>query len=218
VDCIGLLVQDEHRADFHTLAPFDSGGFAACFSCEHGFHGEKGFFCVDTFLDTIPAERAFVRTDSLNRVHVIYKQDRLRYAYTSDGWHFEDLPEELSDWFQSFALDAGLRPVLAFSVATGVFLAIGEPSSIDEAPTYETRSARAVPTFLHGSLRLPEAVSGGRFAVGASLRNAGGRRVLALHPGENDVSRVAPGIYFVRDELQASSLKLQAIRKVILTR
>jgi hypothetical protein len=42
--------------------------------------------------------------------------------------------------------------------------------------------------------------------------------VLNLHPGANDVRALAPGVYFVREELQASGPKPQAIRKVVLTK
>jgi hypothetical protein len=34
----------------------------------------------------------------------------------------------------------------------------------------------------------------------AVLLDIGGRKVLALHPGANGVSRLAPGVCFVRDE------------------
>jgi hypothetical protein len=40
--------------------------------------------------------------------------------------------------------------------------------------------------------------------------------VLDLHPGANDVSHLAPGVYFVREEPQASGSKPQAVRKVVL--
>jgi hypothetical protein len=35
-------------------------------------------------------------------------------------------------------------------------------------------------------------------------------------PGPNDVRALAPGVYFVREEPQATSLKPQAVRKVLL--
>jgi hypothetical protein len=47
----------------------------------------------------------------------------------------------------------------------------------------------------------------------AALLDAAGRKVLDLRPGANDVSHIAPGVYFVRSERPASSC-----RKVILTR
>jgi len=42
--------------------------------------------------------------------------------------------------------------------------------------------------------------------------------VMELKPGVNDVRSVAPGVYFVREELQASSFKPQAVRRVIITK
>jgi hypothetical protein len=53
------------------------------------------------------------------------------------------------------------------------------------------------PTILHGILHIPQTPVPGpnvRFA----LLDITGRRVAELHPGENDVSRVASGVYFVR--------------------
>lgn len=50
------------------------------------------------------------------------------------------------------------------------------------------------------------------------LMDVSGRKVLNLKPGANDVSRLAPGVYFVREEPHAASLDPQGIRKVIITR
>jgi hypothetical protein len=47
-----------------------------------------------------------------------------------------------------------------------------------------------------------------------ALLDASGRRVVSLHPGENDVSQLPPGIYFVR----TAQAQAQAVRKVVLTR
>jgi len=44
-----------------------------------------------------------------------------------------------------------------------------------------------------------------------------GQRVMELQTGPNDVRHPAPGIYFVREEPQASSRQLQAVRKIIIT-
>jgi hypothetical protein len=49
------------------------------------------------------------------------------------------------------------------------------------------------------------------------LRDFTGRKVLALHPGANDVSRVAPGIYFVKGPETVDG-RPTAVRKIILTR
>jgi hypothetical protein len=43
-----------------------------------------------------------------------------------------------------------------------------------------------------------------------TLLDASGRRILALHPGPNDVSRLPPGVYFIRPA--------SGVCKVIVTR
>jgi hypothetical protein len=51
-------------------------------------------------------------------------------------------------------------------------------------------------------------------ACGADLLDASGRKVLGLRPGPNDINRLSPGVYFVR-EAQAQA---QAVRKVVIAR
>jgi hypothetical protein len=52
------------------------------------------------------------------------------------------------------------------------------------------------PSIVRGVLRMEDRgqMTGDR----TELLDAAGRNVLALHAGANDVSRVAPGVYFVR--------------------
>jgi hypothetical protein len=47
-----------------------------------------------------------------------------------------------------------------------------------------------------------------------------GRKVMSLVPGVNDVSRLSAGVYFIREEAQASSQMPQVVtvRKVIVAR
>jgi hypothetical protein len=78
------------------------------------------------------------------------------------------------------------------------------------------QALRPQPTIVRGVMYLP-ANGEGRPARG-ELLNISGRKVLDLHPGANDVRALAPGVYFVREEPQAASLKPPAIRKVVLTR
>jgi DNA-binding beta-propeller fold protein YncE len=51
----------------------------------------------------------------------------------------------------------------------------------------------------------------------AVLFDVSGRRAAVLRSGTNDISSIAPGVYFVCEEPQAASLKPQAVRKVVLT-
>jgi hypothetical protein len=71
-------------------------------------------------------------------------------------------------------------------------------------------------TLVRGSLLLPG--TGASRAMPAALVDPFGRKVLALHRGQNDVTRLSPGIYFVLEEPQASSHKPQAVRKVVVQR
>jgi hypothetical protein len=63
----------------------------------------------------------------------------------------------------------------------------------------------------------------GQMARG-ELLDISGRKVLDLHPGMNDVSRLSPGVYFVRErsavggERAAVSGERSAVRKVLVVR
>ena len=67
-------------------------------------------------------------------------------------------------------------------------------------------------TIVRGVLFLPVS----SFTLHSSLFSLSGQKVMSLKPGTNDVSRLSPGVYFVR----AESRKLSAVscHKVVLTR
>jgi photosystem II stability/assembly factor-like uncharacterized protein len=72
------------------------------------------------------------------------------------------------------------------------------------------------PSIVHGVLLLGDCPRTGTVPK-AVLLDICGRKVLDFHLGANDVSRLAPGVYFVSEEPQAASHKSQAVRKVVLT-
>jgi DNA-binding beta-propeller fold protein YncE len=92
----------------------------------------------------------------------------------------------------------------------------GAPS-IADTPLLTGTSDANVTTIVRGILFLPfmSSVDGAGSCV---LFDISGRKVLDLGPGANDVSRLAPGVYFVREELQISSRKPQTVRKVMVTK
>jgi hypothetical protein len=51
----------------------------------------------------------------------------------------------------------------------------------------------------------------------AVLFDAAGRKAAILKTGSNDIRHLAPGVYFVREESQASGRKPQPVLKVVLT-
>jgi hypothetical protein len=66
-----------------------------------------------------------------------------------------------------------------------------------EEPSIRSASPVALPraTIVHGELTVP--LTAYRLPLTARLLNIAGRKVLDLKPGLNDVSRLAPGVYFV---------------------
>ncbi len=87
----------------------------------------------------------------------------------------------------------------------------------------ERRGMNGQATVVRGVLFLPElgTRSGSPdnpILSSASLLDAAGRTTMGLKPGANDVSRLAPGVYFVRSEASAISAGSSAVTKVVVTR
>jgi hypothetical protein len=78
---------------------------------------------------------------------------------------------------------------------------------------------RAVPaaTLVRGTLYLPEA-SSLKPQASSSLLDISGRRVMELQAGANDVSRLAPGVYFIRGPATGDGRPRVETRKVVLER
>ena len=82
--------------------------------------------------------------------------------------------------------------------------------AIAEIPRPEARNTDSGGTIIRGVLFLAGSTSAS--SSPSWLLDAAGRKVMDLHAGANDVSGLAPGLYFVRDA------QAQAVRKVIVTR
>jgi hypothetical protein len=83
---------------------------------------------------------------------------------------------------------------------------------IEDSPKPQAASHKLAATLVRGVLFLSEATS--LKPQAASLLDAAGRRVMDLKPGTNDVSALAPGVYFVR-QAQAQA-QAQAVSKVVI--
>jgi hypothetical protein len=114
--------------------------------------------------------------------------------------------------YQSWAGNVGGKDYGAYRI----WGKMDQITAVSEMMKLEVRMANSGATVVRGVLFLPEA-SGPR-PQAASLSDISGRKVLDLKPGANDVRALAPGVYFVREELQASSHKPPAVRKVVVTR
>ena len=84
---------------------------------------------------------------------------------------------------------------------------------ISETMNGERVTVNIGPTIVHGVLFLPRSLDP---SIPSALLDISGRKVLDLTPGANDVSRLSPGVYFVR-ETQAQA-QAQAVSKVVVTR
>jgi hypothetical protein len=87
---------------------------------------------------------------------------------------------------------------------------------VEETENSEVRRVKGGATVIRGVLFLPEARGEKREARG-ELLDVSGRRVLSLKPGPNDVSHLAPGVYFVH---QASSVIRSAsgVHRIVIVR
>jgi len=106
-------------------------------------------------------------------------------------------------------------------------------TGIRESGVVNGHAAAHLPTIIHSVLLLggengdcpaPSPTQALRGTVpgfaNPTLLDISGRAVLVLHPGPNDISRLAPGVYFVRSEPPAVSREPSAVtaRKVIIQR
>ncbi len=90
---------------------------------------------------------------------------------------------------------------------------------IEETPNAKRRMSNFGATVVRGVLFRPRDMGDGDMTqsspIGivyqAALLDICGRKVMALRPGANDVSRLAPGVYFVRSGPSA-------VTKVVVTR
>jgi YVTN family beta-propeller protein len=80
---------------------------------------------------------------------------------------------------------------------------------------YERRSGSIAPPRNQTVLRRGAPL---RNTTAATIYDGMGRRAMVLRPGLNDIGRLAPGVYFVREEPRATSHSQQVIRKVVVAR
>jgi hypothetical protein len=123
-----------------------------------------------------------------------------RYAISeaspvSDTTYFlthREFPVDVPVWHTPSAVARGEDTVVTAAMAW-----IDSTAGVAESSKPQTMGRRLEPTIVCGELFLAEASS--RKPRSVSLLDVGGRKVMGLRPGANDVSRLPPGVYFVRD-------------------
>jgi hypothetical protein len=185
--------------------------------------GMYGFYVISVSDPQHPAKIGFLNTINASDVSVIgecayvaAKASGLRIISVADPEH----PVEVGYYITPGYFATGVTVAGGYIyVADGgfgfeVYQFYG--GGVDETPNAEVRTPNRGATVIRGVLFLPEASS--HKPQAASLIDISGRKVLDLHPGANDVSRPAPGVYFVRSEPSAVSREPSAVTKVIITR
>ena len=84
-----------------------------------------------------------------------------------------------------------------------------------ESEIGEVRRVKGEATVIRGMLEMP--LTADRSPLTASLLDISGRKVMNLVPGLNDVSRLAPGVYFARDPGSGVGGRGE-VRKVVIQR
>jgi len=133
-----------------------------------------------------------------------------------------------ADWYELSTGPGGVRlscldflgqPENSLIVGTrGASCWLWDPDvGIEETMNDERGTMNAGPTIVRGVPLFSGAKGEGREANGVLL-DALGRKVLDLRLGPNDVSRLAPGVYFVREAQAQAQAQAKAVRKVVVTR
>ncbi len=97
----------------------------------------------------------------------------------------------------------GITRVTSTDYLTLCYTAVG---GFQESSVSRPVKTRPIPTIARGSIYRPQSEK-------ADLLDAAGQKVMALAPGANDVSRLAPGMYFIRADAEGKSTQ-----KVVVTR
>ena len=99
------------------------------------------------------------------------------------------------------------------------FLKYTSAGGVEERENGEVRREKCEATVTRGVLFVP-IDSRQNTAYRVELFDISGRNVRCLAPGPNDVTRLAPGVYFVREQSSVSSRRSgpATVRKVVVTR
>jgi hypothetical protein len=121
-----------------------------------------------------------------------------RWTYTEDGGHddyiFRGLYGADGNIYASGRVDSGGQ------TARMAVLSLDPALGVEEGRRPTVNHSGPAATMAHGVLMLGAADSRQNTGYRAELLDAVGRKVADLHPGANDVSRLAPGAYVLRTE------------------
>jgi YVTN family beta-propeller protein len=139
------------------------------------------------------------------------------WAYVIDGTSnsvLDSFPAMMDiSWDEdAFALDPPSSRIYALEWCTSRVVVIRDTCAIGVAEPVGRAATRPVmPTFVHGTLELPEQ-AGVPSCTPFALLDISGRKAADLSPGPNDIRHLAPGVYFICEA------RARVVRKVVVTR
>ncbi len=175
-------------------------------------------------VDGIAHAALMVNCDTSEVIYLPY------YSRSSDHGVSWSEPELVNDdttansWYPDIAADSAGHAYVVWQVGSGeVWFSTNNPAAIaEETSNAELRAPNSGPTVIRNVLFLPRDMTEIRSGISdrvprPTLLDIGGRKLMDLKPGANDVRALAPGVYFVR---QAASVKRDAssVTKVVVTR
>jgi len=161
------------------------------------------------------------------RVHTaLYQGRHVRYTYSLDhGVSWSD-PERVNEdtlytGFPDIGADSDGHAYVVWAQGNSgcfrIWFATNNPLAIAEQPLQQPVGVQPIPTVARNVLFLPEATSPKPRA--ASLMDVSGRKVLDLKPGPNDISRLSPGVYFIKGQgSRGQGSEGSRVTKVVVTR
>jgi hypothetical protein len=168
-----------------------------------GYDWRTGVYCpYDSSIDADPADKRMLLASG---PFDLAPDSVLTFSYAVIGSPFGDSGQY---WMERDTTELALRckwARLYWDQVTAV---------ADRTPTTERLAPTAGPTIVRGVLFLPPST----LFPPSSLLSIDGRKVLDLKPGANDVSRLSPGVYFVREKPPTTSLEPRVIQKVLVVR
>jgi hypothetical protein len=148
------------------------------------------------------------------------------YAFSSDHGVSWSEPELVNDDTTAAAYDpdigadsAGHVYIVWRDLRYGqLWFATNNPAAVAEAPPQQPIGVPPLATVIRNVLVLGAVGSRQNTAYRAELLDAAGRKVADLQPGANDVSKLAPGVYFIREGRGIRGEGSGKTRKVVVTR
>ena len=150
---------------------------------------------------------------------------------TQSGTVLDTFPvviQEGNQLYPALARGAGTQMLLAYQGWTGkvggssyyanrIWGKLGSFPGVEETMNDERVTMNSLPTIVRGVLELP-VDSRQHSAYRAELLDISGRKVIELRAGANDVSRLAPGVYFVREQSASSRQHSGFALKIVVAR